>query len=456
VRLTFPILKPISFIKEAIEQLDTSLSNPQKTNLILILSAIIISQSLSLSTLSLTLLGKRSVNALSHFFSYAGLNAYKLMGITVHWMIHKVNLKKMPIRLAIDDTMKHHSKGAKKIASVYWLFDHVLQSYCNASCIVFVYLIVNERIRFPIGWRVYKKGGRSKWRLALEIIDEVLERDLKITAILFDSWFCVRGFIKQLERRKLTFIADMKSSNTLEYQLPQGGKPVRVQVGKLINYRKYLFKEVLLGLKSSEKSPDKVLYKTYSGAAYVTAFKKKYQLVYSIDQRTGASKTFICNDLSWEAGKILEEYSYRWMIEEFFGNAKGLCGLEKACIRSEQGGALALFLVSYVDLLFSLELWKGIHDYSQGKLPTVSAISAAAAEENLRIFLSCDQHKDKLEEIAQFWLKCLRKRQKKSRRSRKELVVMRTIDAKKPLLPKVSGKSPDHSLLNTHSSNHAA
>lgn len=395
----------------------------------LILSAMITSQSLSLSKLSATLLGKRSINALSHFFSYAGINAYKLMGTAVHWIIRKISLSEMSVRLVVDDTMKHHSKGAKKIACVYWLFDHVLQTYSNASCIVFVYLIVNEKIRFPIGWRVYKQGGKSKWSLALEIIDEVLEKDLRITAVLFDSWFCVRGFIKQLERRKLIFIGDMKSSNTLEYYLP-GGKQVRVQVGKFLKIGNFLFKEVCLGLKSSEKNPERVLYETRSGTVYVSAFKDKYQLVHSIDKRTGASKTFICNNPSWEAGKILEEYSYRWMIEEFFGNAKGFCGLEEACIRSEQGGALALFLVSYVDLLFSLELWKGVHGHSKRRLPTVSAICATAIEENLGVFLNHDQDRDTLEEIAQFWLKCLKKAQRKTRRLRKELVVMNSIDNK--------------------------
>ena len=388
----------------------------------LILSAMILSRSLALSTLSFTLLGKKSINALSHFFSYAGLNAYKLMGIIVERVIRKMHLTGVYVRLAVDDTMKHHSRGAKKISCVYWLFDHVLQSYCNASCIVFVYLVVNERIRFPIGWRVYKQGGRSKWRLALEVIDEALARNLNIGVVLFDSWFCVRGFIKQLEHRNLTFIADMKSSNTVEYQLPKEGKIIRVQIGKLIKYGKFLFKEVFLGLKSSKKSFSKVLYHTYCGPAYITAFKEKYQLVHSIDQRTGASKTFICNNLDWEARKILGEYSYRWMIEEFFGNAKGLCGLEKAGIRSEQGGALALFLVSCADLLFSLELWKSGKDHSERELPTVSAISAAAAEENLRFFLSHHQSEGKLEEIIQFWMKHLRQMQKKQRRLRKELI----------------------------------
>lgn len=410
-------------------------------NLALVLSAIVVCNSLCLTTISQLLLGARSVNALSHFFSYAGLNSRNLMTLTVFWAIRRMKLSGVSVRLAVDDTMKHHSRGVRMIANVFWLFDHVTRTYCNASCIVFVYLIVNERIRFPVGWRVYKKGGPSKWRLAVEIIDEVLEMDLKVSVVLFDSWFCVRGFIKQLERRGLTFIGDMKSSNVLEYAFSEHESYTACfTVAKLLKYGKFLFKKVFLGLKSTEgKEPEKALYETYSTVAYVSALKGRYLVVHSIDQRTKASKTFVCNEFSWEAQKVLEEYSYRWMIEEFFGNAKGLCGLEEACIRSEQGGALALFLVSYVDLLISVELWKGIHENTREGLPTVSAIIAAALEENLKSFLADPNTEQRMQQIADFWLILLQKMGGKKRRDRKELV---------PMEPPPD-KDPDHQDLLT-------
>lgn len=348
------------------------------------------------------------------------------MASAVRWAIQRMNLAGMSVRLAIDDTMKHHSRGAKKISNVYWLFDHVTQANCNASCIVFVYLVINERIRFPIGWRVYKKNGPSKWKLAIEIIDDVLKLNLRISVVLFDSWFCVNGFIKQLERRKLIFIDDMKKSNVLEYRLPHAGNStLRLTISELLKCGKFIFKKILLGLQSHNKEqPEKILYETYTTVAYISAFKGKYLIVYSVDRRTNASKTFVCNELSWEAQKVLGEYSYRWMIEEFFGNAKGLCNLEEACIRSEQGGALALFLVSYVDLLVSIELWKGVHDNSENRLPTVSAIFAAGSEENLRSFLAGMESENNLEKVIEFWLLSLKKVKKQDRRVRKSLVTM--------------------------------
>ena len=115
--------------------------------------------------------------------------------------------------------------------------------------------------------------------------------DLKISLVLFDSWFCVKGFIKQLERRKLTFIGDMKSSNALEYRLPDQRTTVLLALAKILKYGRSLFKKVCLGLKSSEDHPpDKVLYETYTKVGYVAAFGGRYQIVHSIDRRTKASK----------------------------------------------------------------------------------------------------------------------------------------------------------------------
>ena len=124
----------------------------------------------------------------------------------------------------------------------------------------------------------------------------------------------------------------------------------------------------------------------------------------------------------------------------FFGNAKGLCSLEEACIRSEQGGALALFLVSYVDLLISVQFWKGVHDNSKDRLPTVSAIFAAGTEENLRSFLIDLESNKNLEKVIEFWLVSLQQVRKRDRRARKSLVPMDP--PRENTLPVVAAEAP--------------
>jgi len=111
--------------------------------------------------------------------------------------------------------------------------------------------IVNERIRFPVGWRIYQRNGISKWKLALEIIDEVKDYGLNISVVLFDSWFCVQGFIKQLERRKLSFIGDVKTTNGVEFNMMDDPDiKISISLGQLFKCGKPILKEVWLGLKS--------------------------------------------------------------------------------------------------------------------------------------------------------------------------------------------------------------
>ena len=117
------------------------------------------------------------------------------------------------------------------------------------------------------------------------------------------------------------------------------------------------------------------------------------------------------------------------MIEEFFRNAKQLFGLEGASIRSEQGGAIKLFLVSFADLLVSLQLWKSVQNGSHKRLPTVSAILAHAVEENLKCLLDTNDP-DTLKRIIGNWLKICHSEQSKVRRKRHSLAESNSIDVK--------------------------
>ena len=237
-----------------------------------------------------------------------------------------MSLKWVAVKLTIDDTMEHHSKFCKCVANVYNLFDHASGSYCQAKCIVFSYLIVNERIRFPIGWRVYKRGGEKKWELALELIDQALTYGFELHVILFDSWFCVSPFVKALVDRKLTFISEMKSNNVAEFCVEsKKKKSIKILKTKLFECNRHLCENVNLGLKSNdEQKINRTLYETHSINACVSAFGMKLKLIKSVDVRKGCHKIFVTNELSWNAQKVLEEYSYRWLIEEFFRNAKQL------------------------------------------------------------------------------------------------------------------------------------
>lgn len=420
--LKMPILRELSWVVEGVNGLDAKLTEPQKANLVRLLTAIILLSTTTLSTVVTGWMNAISVNALSHFMSYSGLQGKVLMASAVRFAVRVMHLQGTAIRLVIDDTMEHHSRFCRCIAQVYNLFDHVLGTYCQAKCVVFAYAVINERIRFPVGWRVYQQGGKKKWELALELVDQTVAHDFIIFVVLFDSWYCVEPFVEALVKRKLIFISELKSTNVAEFGMEgRGNKRVKILINALFECGKHLCQDVMLGLKSSsEQKPERTLYKTQSVNAYVSALKMNLRLIKSVDVRKGCHKIFVTNELSWDAQKVLSEYSYRWMIEEFFRNAKQLFGFEEASIRSEQGGAIKLFLVSFADLLVSLQLWRCAQVSSDKRLPTVSAILALAAEENLKGLLDTS-NQDTLKRIIDNWLKICQVEQRKVRRERRVL-----------------------------------
>ena len=437
--MQLPIIKSISFISDALSCLDIKINKTQVKNLAMIMTAMILSSSLCLSKIVSCTLPSCVVNTLSHCFNYSGLDGYQLMKSAIRYAITTLSLKTISIKIAIDDTMRHHSKFCKTIHGVYWLFDHVIGASCNAKCIVFAYLVVNDTIRFPIGWRVFEKAdnkgiktkemnerdakGIKKWELALELIDDAIGLGFSIEVVLFDSWYCVNGMVQELKKRKIGWISEVKPSNIAEFWVKENKRTrkISMSITQLFKTCQYVCKIVDLGLKFPDGDVQKTLYTTYEIVVNVRALKGTYKLIRSVDQRSGASKVFITNELSWEAQKVLTEYSSRWLIEEFFKNAKGFYGLEKACIRSKQGGALAFFLVSFVDLLISIQLQKSVHENpGKGQL-TVSAIIAKAQEENLRNLIPLLEDTLQREIVVDALLRQLQFQQNKKRKPRKAL-----------------------------------
>lgn len=156
--MNLPIVQSLSFVVHALNCLDIKINKSQLKNLALIITVMIISGSLCLSKIVSVTLTSFVVNTLSHCFNYAGLDGQKLMNSAMRYAIQFLSLRGIPIKILIDDTMRHHSRFCKTIHGVYWLFDHVIGASCNAKCIVFSYLVINDTIRFPIGWRVFEKA----------------------------------------------------------------------------------------------------------------------------------------------------------------------------------------------------------------------------------------------------------------------------------------------------------
>jgi len=133
---------------------------------------------------------------------------------------------------------------------------------------------------------------------------------------------------------------------------------------------------------------EKVLYHAKISTVRLNSISGNHRVIESKDPVKQTTKYLLTNELTWESTKIITTYSNRWVIEEFFRNAKQLTDMEGATIRSEQGVTTALCLVSWIDSLLHFENYK---QGSAGKLSkeslTIPSIVRRAQYENLKAVL---------------------------------------------------------------------
>jgi hypothetical protein len=294
----------------------------------------------------------------------------------------------------------------------------------------------------------YKESGIMKWmlgrkcsykpkyELAVEMLEEALERGFPRCIVMADSWYAIEPFVKELKRLKLSYILEIKVS----YTVRQFSKtPKRTRTGRLakkqydlVNLPEF-FKSILsvtkCGFEADKETgkEEKILYHTKVATVRLNAFPGKHRLVESIDPKTQTSKYLFSDQLTWEATKILSVYHYRWIIEEFFRNAKQLSDMEGATIRSEQGVTVSLCLVSWIDFLLHFENYKL---RTAGKLTkeslTIPSIVRQAQYDNLISLLERIQQD---ESFVQKWLEVEKERIERKRKRHHDLIELDKIDA---------------------------
>jgi transposase len=171
---------------------------------------------------------------------------------------------------------------------------------------------------------------------------------------------------------------------------------------------------------------EKVLYDLKIATTRLNAFPGKHRLVESSDPTKKTVKYLLTNQLSWNATKIVSVYSERWVIEEFFRNAKQLLDMDGVMLRSEQGITVALCLVFWLDYLRHCENYKRC---TTGELPrepvTIPSIIRQAQYENLEAFIERMQTD---EDFVERWCEVEKRTIFRKRKKRKELILIEDTD----------------------------
>ena len=407
--MKIPCAKYLPFIVTGLEFLKPALTNSQFNTIILVATALVLGGKFCLSEFNRLWLGDRCVSTLSHFFSHAKFSSNEMQHLYALQLIHLYKPKYG--YYCIDDTMKHHTNFCKWIHGVFVLFDHALKTTLKATCIVVLYYTDGGVIKFPICFRIYYQDTKNmpwqngkkyvctpKYELAIEMLQWAIDKGFPIGVVLADAWFGIDPFIKGLKRLGMSYVIEIKSSLTIRTPCKT---PRLTQTGKLAKnqYDQIPLPDVFKAISSFSKcgftanqstgKEEKVLYHTKVITTTLNAISGSHRIVQSIDPKKGTTKYLLTNELDWEATKTISVYSHRWVIEEFFRNAKQLSDMEGATIRSEQGVTLTICLVSWIDSLLHYENYKlG----TGGKLPkeplTVPSIIRRSQYENFVDFVS--------------------------------------------------------------------
>ncbi|MGI0059896.1 MAG: transposase, partial [Nitrosotalea sp.] len=368
--MIIPVLKPIPFVESAVRTaLAKLLSKPQLNNFIWLLSALILGQKFSLSHIENLLLNRKSDNAFSWFMSHSKLNLEQIWQTVLSYAVQTFKAVGLPGKFIIDDTIEKHSKFCRFIQGACTLYDHSTGAYVQGKCFVFLYFAINDKIRFPIGWKIYVPNQKSKYTLALELIDEAILSGFRCSYVLVDSWFAIAPFLNALQGKGLRYVCELKSNNKIWAAYEK--KSFKLGLHQFFNYCVFATKKTVFGLKTEGNNTEvKAKYKTSSAICHLCALDHQTVLVESKMEGAKDPKYLITNSLRLEAQAILEAYSWRWLIEEFFGDEKKLLDFEGARVRNFQAGAITVLTLSCADLLLSLEIFKLSQEDSQSRALT--------------------------------------------------------------------------------------
>lgn len=272
---------------------------------------------------------------------------------------------------------------------------------------------------------------QTKYALAIEMLEWALKNGFPPCPVLADSWYGMEPFLKELRRLGLSYVVEIKSSYNIQTQCKH---PKLTPTGRL-SKKQYELKDLPEFFKSISTitrcgfaidietgKEAKILYHTKIATVRLNAMKGKHRVVESIDPAKNTVKYLLTDQLTWDAVKILSAYSHRWVIEEFFKNAKQFSDMEGATIRSEQGVTLSLCLVSYIDFLLHLENFKQstVEGLAKESL-TIPSIIRQAQYDNLKDFMErAEQDKDLIPK----WFAVEKARIERRRKTRYKLIAV--------------------------------
>lgn len=193
--------------------------------------------------------------------------------------------------LVVDESEIDKSYS-KSIQGTTWLYSHLKSGFLFGLQIVLI-CWTNNKIKIPLGWKIYRKNHKTKTELAIELFIVALKVVPNPKGILFDSFYSSEKILKFISGEGLLFYSQVAKNRLLD------GTQVQE-----ISHRKYWDQEGYL-----------------NGNIHVRVARNR-------------DKYFISNDIEKTRKEICRIYSIRWRIEEIFRFIKTELNLESCQMRS--------------------------------------------------------------------------------------------------------------------------
>jgi len=177
--------------------------------------------------------------------------------------------------LIIDDTT--WQRFGKKLEGTSYVWDSSLGKRVFGMQVVLL-IWTDGRWRVPLGLRIWQKGGKSKLKLAEEMLCEARRRGLNPMYVLFDSWYAGESLLNLLASFGWKYITKAKRNRLFE----------KVRLDKTFRHR--------FGRRAGNL-------KRIRHAVLIVKDGKKY---------------YLTNDLSLASAEVKRFYRVRQQIEEVF------------------------------------------------------------------------------------------------------------------------------------------
>ena len=348
------------------------------------LTGLIVLDNKTMANITRCILDSADKTNMSRFFSEADWDAEPVNTERVAYILRETKIHRLAARksiLSLDDTLAEHVGSLFEHIDRH--YNHGNNSYPLAHNLVTSHY-VSGAVRFPVDLRLYqryeectqwetfvvkhfseetipkKKKERTKFKkrveatlladpeflalheafhtkisLAVELVEEALEKDLPFETVLFDAWYLAPKLVEFLTENGKKWISILKANRNIS----TNNLRIIDEEGQAIQFEKEQIKieDMIPLIPASAFKPVEIGDRTYycfSKNVHIPSLGK-VRLVISFEnpELEGTCAILVTNHLTWNAKKIIETYLLRWPIETFYQDAKQQLGLNKYRMR---------------------------------------------------------------------------------------------------------------------------